>query len=778
MNLVYLAMANIRKSKSATGSLIAFILIASLLLSIGLMVISQIGTFFDYKNEQLHDPHVTFVMEKEADTTAHRDYLIDYPGVTELEVENILKLDSAKFKFGGGEFTSNVVLLNADASRNIAPLKVIERMDTSFNNDLFVPYSLKTTGGYKLGDPLTITYQDQDYTYRVAGFFETTMMGTNNIGVMKFMLPHISYETLVNQLGEEARAVIYSATMEETLQSPVLYEDFIELVQKSDDATPVIGLDIDLVKNVSTLTINFIATLLVAFAAVMVLISLIVIRYRVYNSIEDGIANIGILKAIGYTSRQILSSILLQFMCIVVFASTVGIILSYGLMPVFGTTISRLTGLVWIQRADPWINFITMLILVSCVGGVVLISAIRVRKILPVAALRGGIPTHSFRRNYFPLDWTKGGVHVLLAMKSMLLGAKQNVMILFIVASLTFASIFASVLYYNVASDKTAFINLFGSEPANLFVTIKPDTDPPNLLHAIEQMDHVRKVNILDLIETKIDDQAVYTNITEQYSELENTSVYEGREPRHDNEISISWVIAERINKEIGDMVEVTYRNETKRYLVTGISQAISNLGKVSGLTMAGIRQLDPEYQGNSLYVYLDGTSNKEFIQEVQSEYGDAIVETLDIDENIESQTGMYTNALFTVMILILAITVLVVVLILYLVIKTMILKRKREFGVMKAIGYSTTQLMGQIAISFLPVMLVGVTLGGLFGYFFTNPMLAVLLSAAGVKRLDFIVPFPVLLLPCLGMLILGFLVSMLVSRRIKHISVYALITE
>ena len=45
MKIMNLAMANIRKSKSATVSLFIFILVAALLLNIGLMVITQINTF-------------------------------------------------------------------------------------------------------------------------------------------------------------------------------------------------------------------------------------------------------------------------------------------------------------------------------------------------------------------------------------------------------------------------------------------------------------------------------------------------------------------------------------------------------------------------------------------------------------------------------------------------------------------------------------------------------------------------------------------------------------
>lgn len=176
--------------------------------------------------------------------------------------------------------------------------------------------------------------------------------------------------------------------------------------------------------------------------------------------------------------------------------------------------------------------------------------------------------------------------------------------------------------------------------------------------------------------------------------------------------------------------------------------------------------------------MYLDGISNKDFIDNVQEEYGESVAEILDIDENIESQTGMYTAAVFAVMLMVLSITVIVVVLILYLVIKTIIIKRKQEFGVMKAIGYSTIQLQNQISISFLPIIIIGVVMGGLLGYFFTNPMLSILLSSAGVKRLDFIVHFSIILMVCAGILILAYIVSMFVSRRIKKISVYGLLAE
>lgn len=776
-----LAMANIKKSKSATMSLFVFILVATLLLNIGLMVNTQLNAFFDQKTAQLKDPHVTIVMDQASYHSTLNEFLANYSGVKETETEEIIDMNMAKFNFGNGELNHSVVIFNADANRNIGPLKLIEKLTPSSTNDIFVPYSFKTNGGHELGDEFTITYQNKNFDYRIAGFLETTIMGTNNIGVMKFMLPETAYQSLADELDSESKRLMISAVMEDKTQAPKLRKDFIEYVEKSqfEETTPYMwGLDIELVKNVNTLTINIIATILVAFAAIIVIVSLIVIKFRVSNNIEDGMANIGVLKSIGYTSRQILSSIILQYILITLSASVVGTALSYALMPLIGSIISTLSGLVWIQSFDMIVNLISIFFVTVCVVIVTLLSAFRVRKILPVAALRGGIQTHSFRKNHIPLEKTKGDIHFLLAIKSILANMKQNIMIILIIISLTFATVFSVVLYYNVALDKTSFINLFEVEPANVFIAVKSDADTRELLSNIEQMDNVRKVKIFDTIGMKIDGHSVYTNITDQYHQLDNNNVYEGRHPKYENELSISWVVSSQINKGIGDTVDVEYGAETESYLITGLSQTIGNLGQTASLTMEGIQQLQSDYKGTTLYVYLDGISNKDFINNVQTQYGKFIVETLNIDENIESQTSMYTDAVFAVMVIVLTITVLVVTLIIYLVIKTLITKRKKEFGVMKAIGYSTIQLMHQISISLLPVIIAGVVIGCLLGIFFTNPMLSVLLSSAGVKRLDFTIHLPIILVFCVGILILSYVISILVSLKIRKITVYGLITE
>lgn len=781
MNIVNLALANIKRGKSAAISLFILIFIAALLLNVGMTVIFKINTFYDDKIEALHDAHLSMIIHSADYKQFQGDFLKTYPGVRETETETIILMSAAKFRYDGSDLSISAALLNVDANRTIAPLKLIDKLDVINKDDIYLPYSFKSSGGYKLGDTFTITYSDQDYKYRVAGFFEATMLSMNNMGMLKFYLQGEAYRQLSEKLGTQVDGTMMSTIFMDQTQSPKLLVDYRNQFPQPNEGMSAPfswANDIEMVKNVGMLPINMVAMILVAFAAVIVLVSLIVIKFRVTNSIDDGIINIGVLKAVGYTSRQILASITLQFMLIAVSAGVFGLAVSYAVMPLLGGIITTLSGLLWTQHLDASINFASILIVVVLILMVILLSSMRIKKLQPVAALRGGLMTHSFKKNTFPLEKAKGGLHFVLACKTMLINRKQNIMITFIIAAVTFASVFSVVLYYNVATDKTAFVHLVGAETSNVMVQSKSAEDSKKLHAAIEQMDDVAKTAILDMILMKIDGQTVHTSVSDDFGKLDNQTVYEGRYPQYDNEIALSWGVAKMLRKSIGDTVMVKAGDATRPYLITGLSQSISNMGQAAYLTLSGLQQVIPSYSGTLINVYLNGIDNAGFIRNLKEQYGNMTEDIVDVDEVINSQSGIYISAVFAVMVMILAITVLIVLLILYLVIKTMILKRKREFGILKATGYTTLQLMTQIALSFVPIVIAGVIMGGVLGCLYTNSLLTLLLSGAGIHNVKFIVKIPPIVMLCIGLVVVAYLVSMLISRRIKWITAYGLITE
>ncbi|MDQ0062163.1 ABC-type antimicrobial peptide transport system permease subunit [Paenibacillus harenae] len=111
-------------------------------------------------------------------------------------------------------------------------------------------------------------------------------------------------------------------------------------------------------------------------------------------------------------------------------------------------------------------------------------------------------------------------------------------------------------------------------------------------------------------------------------------------------------------------------------------------------------------------------------------------------------------------------------------VIKTTLLKRKRDFGILKATGYTTLQLMNQIALGYVPIMLAGVFIGGALGSLYTNSVLTLLLSGAGIHNVQFTIKLSLIASLCIGMVVLAYAVSMTAAYRMKNITPHGLITE
>lgn len=160
------------------------------------------------------------------------------------------------------------------------------------------------------------------------------------------------------------------------------------------------------------------AVMIVAFAFIIVAVCLIVVRFRIGNSIEDDMTKIGSLKALGYTSRQIVLSIVMQFVLIALAASIFGILLSYMATPVLSDLFAQQSGVKWIQGFDPSISIITLGLIIVVV--IACITARKINRLNPIVALRGGIVTHNFKKNHLPLEKTRGNVPFLLVIKNLL----------------------------------------------------------------------------------------------------------------------------------------------------------------------------------------------------------------------------------------------------------------------------------------------------------------------------------------------------------------------
>lgn len=780
-----LTSANLRKGRGQAASFFVIVALAAMLLNLGVVTGSNYDKNYDRRAEQLNGADVIVTMQNKdsAYTSHYEEELFADSRVKELEVRSTLFL-TGNCAFGQNETRRMFAMLEEKGPFSVGQVSYVEKSADKFEAPIYLPYLFKSGGGYQLGDPFTLTVYEhgqgeKTFEYTVAGFFEEMLLATINSTTSGLILGQEQFEELSDAFSGALDSRMFLVQLKDRTQNEVFCSDHIPEPAQPDILSDIVYYDI--IKQARTITSTIGAMIIVAFSFLVMGIAVIVVNFRIRNSLEEDMRNIGALKAIGYTGKQISLSILLQFALLGFFGALMGIGASYLLLPLASAMFEAQTGVIWKQGFDLLSAVLTAAFILFAVLAVSYISTRRVRRLQPITALRSGILTHSFRRNPVSLDRCRGPVWLLLAGKSFCQGGMRNVLVGLIVAAIAFAGVFAGVLYDNVSLNADRFVSTISGENADIQVDTADPQQMERLVSTLQEDSAVRKW-IHYSTDTSVQAEGgsqIICYMTEDYGNFDNQQViYQGRFPKHANETAIGGLMAGQLGKAPGDTIVLKKDGQEAEYLITGLIQGSNYLGHDAALTEGGYRRIAPGFQTRSVSVYLNDKGQAEdYIQRLKDVFGESIV-TTNISHVIEASLGIYQWIVSILVLIILIITAGIVSMTLYLVVKTTLLRKRKELGIQKAIGYSTRQLVLQTAFSFLPIVLLGSVLGCVVGYFAVNPLLSLLFSGIGVMKVNFQILPQMLAGLAAALTFLGFLISALTSLRIRKISPYALMGE
>lgn len=784
MNKIWmLALANIRKAKGHSISLLVMFLIAGLLLNAGLLVTVNFGGFFDELTKELATSDIYYVIPQSLYNDEVDNFLRSNENILEKQKVEALWTDaSVSYDNGDREFT--FLFNNADQERTMSKWKFIGEHLPADDMSIYIPYIFQLDGGYSLGDQFEMKIKDLTLSFTIKGFTDDVFFSSTDTGIMGVYMPEETYNKVYSILDDTAyRVNVIFANLAvvnnevETGIRELIGTDNASIY--ADTTSTFFSINLSLIRMSRTMMASMVAVMMVVFSAIIVIVCLIVVRFRINNSIEDDMVKIGSLKAIGYTSRQVILSIILQFSLVACIGSLTGIALSYPLMPVVSDVFALQSGLKWEQGFDGVISGVALIIMLLIVVLVSFLTSRRVKKLNPIDALRGESNTGKYRRNHMPLEKTRGRLPVVLALKSVLQNMKQNIMIAIIILAVSFAGVFAVIMFYNSTIDTSTFAEVPGIEKSSAVAVLSPMNDNTQLIENIGNMQGVRKTQFLDQVKLRIDGDEISTYVMEDYDSKETITIYEGRYPNADNEIALAGMLAEMLDKKIGDKVTVGVGDNDETFTITGLSQGANMGGLNASIRYDDIICLNPDFRQQNLQIYLDeGTDSANFVKKIENIYDEQILSAIDMIKEFDEGMGAYTSIVSLVGIAILIITMFVVILVLYFVISSSVVRKKRELGIQKAIGFTTLQLMNQISLSFIPPIVIGTIIGCLLGAFETNTIMSVTMGAMGIMRANFLVVPVWIVLFGIIIVIVSYMTSMLITWRIRKISAYALVTE
>lgn len=788
-----LAMANIRKTKSSSTTLVIMFLIAALLLNAGLLVVINYGSYFSNIKEELKSSDAYFALPDKIYKDEVKTYIDKNEHVKQTQTLEGLVLES-KILSKGEEKTFPIMFTNMDEKRDISKWKYVGEHLQAEDMSVYVPDIFKAVSGYQLNDKIVLKYTEEEtkkeksITFTVKGYTEDVYFSSTDTGYISFYLPKDAYQKVKGILNKpEYLTHVVFTNVDDVKNVPSIENGIRDLLNlnsaslmAADPSTMLVTIDVELIEMARCMMATMVSAMMVLFATIIVIVCLLVVRFRIVNSIEEDIMKIGSLKSVGYTSKQIILSVILQFSLIAGIGSLLGIALSYPVLPAVSSVFEQQSGLKWEQGFDAGISGIALLILLLIVIFIAFIAARHISKLSPIHALRGETTARKYKRNHLQLEKANRNLPIALALKSVLQGMKQNVMIIVILIAVTFSGVFGVIMYYNTTIDTKAFAEVPGMEICNAIAVLNPEKDQTEAVKSIKNMDDVRKVQYLDEVKIKVDGMEVAAYVMDNYDKKETKLVYEGRYPKNKNEITLAGILAGRLDKTIGDTVNVGFGGNKEQFKVVGLSNGSQMGGLNTSILAKDYRRINSNYKHQSLYIYLDkGTDAEKFVKKLENKFDKSMLLTaVNFDKGMAEGMASYQKIVAAMGLAMLVITLLVVTLVLYFVISSSVIRKKRELGIQKAIGFTTYQLMNQLSISFTIPITIGAVIGTLLGAFYTNPMMSLSMKSMGVMKAGFIVdPYWIVAFGVVTV-VFSYLLSMLITWRIRKISAYALVTE
>ena len=625
-----------------------------------------------------------------------------------------------------------------------------------------------------------------DIDFHVAGIYEA-LIGGNSYGWMSVMVDADSFSQMWDYAEKSYLETNFIADRKMVKMYCAEGFDQNEVLQASRGTLAAEGLEFysyarDLAKEGYTAIADILSGLVTAFSVVVLAVCLIMIVFTINNNIDRDIKNIGALRAVGHTINQLRLAMTLEFVIVGMIGGAIGCILSYITMPILDREVFQtITGVLWVLRFCPGTTLIILGGIAVCMVVVVFLSTIKLKKLHPATALRFGLKSNSFKKNYLPLKDTKGGLNILLALKSMLQSQGQNIILLSVMSVVAFMIMFSGILFYNSKVNPTEFVHLINGDVPDGFINVNTDTEEAHRI--IEQMTHidgVKEVYGVNFANISIEGNETFTFYTDK-PECMDVGVYEGDSFKEDNECVIGSVIADRLGVTIGDEIEVQFGNHTERFIITGFQQSVMNLGERIFISEEGAKKLgiDPNYE--IIRFRMEDPSNDsvdQAITDIKALLGDKCTTAENVYRTVHNGEGTEISAVSLIVMIMVALNVAIILLVVKILLKTLFIKKEKEFGIKKAVGFTSRQLKLQLSLSLLPITLVASVLGSLLGFVLVNPLMTAILSGFGMHKIDFIV-FPLLILLAIVLIgVLVFVMTYIMSGSMKKVSAYELISE
>ncbi len=830
MKILRLSLFNLKKSKKEAFAIAFLTLVSTLMIGIFMINASKVGSAFDRSFEESGSVNNSFFMDEEYYRDTYRDIL-----EKEYTVDKLSKCDAlhglTSVEKDGEKTDYYLLFVTEDTELKLEDFAKLESLSepeiSSIEHPIWMPSFFKYNNGYQVGDVFNIVSGGTKYPFTVVGFYNTGLWSYLGIGY-KCIVNSSDYRLLSSFYSKQ---ILISFDAPDDFNMKDYFDRCKEVTGENLKGECSTGFDDE--KIAETIYIKIVFYMMILISLIAFAASCLLVIKKIGNDIDDQMQSIGVLEALGYRSREISLAYVYEYAVSSGAGAVIGGILAALVTPLVDNTISAMLGRGWsgplgVIKIIPVILMVTFLCI--CIA---FIKARRVKKYPPVMAFRKGISTHHFKRNILPLENLKKYINLRLSFKDSIRNIRSHLGICLCIVLAGTSFLFCSVSLSFLGKGTDGFMEIGGEETGDLDITLNSGVDPYKIAEELENMPEVRKVLVTyntEFINVKGSDNSGHIFCYDDYSRVELIKPSVGRCPELDNEIMISIKRSRDENRNIGDSIVLEENGIEQEYIITGIASNMVDGNVCLYVTSDGYKRLNGPATADLLHVYLkDGIDVDEFETNLYAIYGmsaDTALASPESGDSLEQQLSaeaqqkiatlisrygvtsldwavqvgdeVYTgnsrefvikdtsqdkhimeSQLKTIVIglnafCIVSIIVdgIIVAVILGIIASSNVKRRRKELGIMKGLGYSSKDLMTQIAVGFMPVTCLSVIISAFLAVYLNK---ALWIIAFGV---DMHTNIPLLIIVSILMAGFCYLMTYISAGKIKKISVTELMTE
>ena len=734
---------NLNKARGQFLSFGVVMMITAIILNSALVLLFQTSDAYDLLFEELNTADLSVAVPAAYSGDELAGDILRLEGVGAVDTNEALFAQSTLQDFQDSEFTMNTYFYRVGDERELTRHNISQEIETSEEMSAYIPLYLSELGGYKVGGDIRYVIDGREYRFIVKGLVEEMQYGNYGTGFIGLFLTDETYDRIKADEG----------------YTPVI---------------PVVPLlDCRTTKDSRTMVSSTIVLFLAVFAGLVLLVSIFLSRFRIKNTIDEEMNEMGVLKGIGYTSGMLKLCQVIPYLLVCGAGLVCGVALSYALIPVMAHVLAVQSGFSYTPVWDVSAALITVLSVLIAVFLFTLSAAGKIKRLEPINAIRGIDPLKPAGRNHFPLDRAKGPVWLGLICKQAGVSVRRNILLFAVAFVMMILLTFTGILFYNVNIRPDNFLTTLSEELPD--IRVQTSEDKYDALRDILQEENIKAVNY-GVVMTEYGDGSIPTIVCEDYSLLENNIVYSGSHPQKEGEIAVGSSFEG--DYAIGDRFSLSLENRQCEYVITGFIQSVNNNGIIAEVTDAGYGRISDSPMC-SLNLYLgDRGDVATFIDKLDDVYGEYVVNVSNAAKETESMQKMYASLITVVAVILFILAMLIILLILYVILRSMILSLKTEFGIYKSMGYTSNQLIVQTVGSITPFILFGALISAVSGILYLPAMFQGIFSVIGAIKNNFEIPLYILLVMAVILTAGSMMIGVILCRPIKKIAAYSLIKE